>query len=137
MVYCAIVNALRLCPANAGAESLGAVDVERVTALYVAHLADNSRVPFASGRAVLVNQMHRDNAVNLLFYVVITFHRLFVVPWGGLNIVRCYSLDCLNVLGRLLVADAEMRLCAASRVLALTAFADVHTAPIKPVNAAE
>lgn len=57
-------------------------------------------------------------------------HRIFVVPWGGLNIVRCYSLDCLNVSGGLLVADAEMRLCAAPCVLALTPFADVHAASI-------
>ena len=65
------------------------------------------------------------------------FHRLFVVPWGGLNIVRCYSFDCLNMSGGLLVADAEMRLCAASGVLSLAPFADVPALSIKAVNAVE
>lgn len=76
---------------------------------------------------------------SLSFYLIecLCFHRLSVVPWGGLNIVRCYSLDCLNVSGGLLVAGAKMRLCAASGVLALTPFADVHALLIKSVNAAE
>ena len=64
-------------------------------------------------------------------------HRLSVVPWGGLNIVRCYSFDCLNMSGGLLVAGAKMRLCATSGGFALTPFADVHAAPIKSVDAAE
>lgn len=62
-------------------------------------------------------------------------HRLVVVPWGGLIIVRCYFLYCLNMSGGLLVAGAEMRLCAASGVFTFTPFADVHALLIKSVNA--
>lgn len=39
--------------------------------------------------------------------------------------------------GGLLVAGAEMRLCAASGVFTFTPFADVHAALIEPVNASE
>lgn len=87
--------------------------------------------------AVFVDQIRRENAVNLLFYVVVTFHRLVVVPWGGLNIVGCYSLDCLNVPGCLLVANAKMLFCATSVVFTLTPFADVHALSVKSVNTAE
>lgn len=137
MVNCTIVNALRLCPLHAGAKSLGAVEVKCIAVLYIAHFADNSGVSLAVWLAVFVDQIRRENAVNLLFYVVVTFHRLVVVPWGGLNIVGCYSLDCLNVPGCLLVANAKMLFCATSVVFTLTPFADVHALSVKSVNTAE
>lgn len=79
------------------------------------------------------------NALPLFVYLLrcLCFHRLSVVPWGGLNIVGCYSLDCLNVPGCLLVANAKMLFCATSVVFTLTPFADVHALSVKSVNTAE
>ena len=77
---------------------------------------------------------------NIIYQEVLNcciIHFFSVVPGGGLILVGCCSLDCLNVSGGLFVADAEVCNSAASVVFALTPFADVHALFIKAVNTAK
>ena len=71
--------AIRLCilPRYAGAKTLGLVNVERVTVLYVAHLVNSLLCRLVDWLAVFVNQIVNENAVNLLFYVAVAFYLLF------------------------------------------------------------